>query len=217
LGRGHHRNKGLLARLRSCSHSHQHAWRVPDDINNAAFPGAGAIGLSADEKLAYERCSSYIKRVLDTLPARVAAAGQCTEIADSPVGLAAYFLDTDARSYELIARSLPDSLRAHARRHPSTTSRSPGYEHGASGARLYGKQTRVFQRQSVSIPVAVSVFPDELYPAPRAGQSGVSQTGPLKQVEKRRPLCGLELPQLLSDEGRTGFRSLREVVLAKTG
>ena len=47
-------------------------------------------------------------------------------IADSPVGLAAYFLDHDARSLELIARVLTESLMASRATTSSTTSRSPG-------------------------------------------------------------------------------------------
>jgi hypothetical protein len=47
-------------------------------------------------------------------------------IADSPVGLAAYFLDHDARSYELIARVFDGQPRASRATTSSTTSRSPG-------------------------------------------------------------------------------------------
>src|SRR6185436_11446361 len=78
---------------------------IPLDIDKAAYSGAPApAGLSADEKGAYERLSSvYAKGIgygfqLGLRPQTMYG------IADSPVGLAAYFLDHDARSYELIAR-----------------------------------------------------------------------------------------------------------------
>src|SRR2546423_5847659 len=78
---------------------------IPLDIDKAAFSGAPApAGLSADEKLAYDRLSFvYAKGIgygfqLGLRPQTMYG------IADSPIGLAAYFLDHDARSYELIAR-----------------------------------------------------------------------------------------------------------------
>src|SRR5881398_1156263 len=78
---------------------------IPVDIDKAAFSGAPApAGLSADEKVAYERLSFvYAKGIgygfqMGLRPQTLYA------IADSPVGLAAYFLDHDARSYALIAR-----------------------------------------------------------------------------------------------------------------
>ena len=77
----------------------------PADIDEAAFSGAPApAGLSADEKLAYERLDFvYAKGIgygFQMGPRPQTLYG----IADSPVGLAAYFLDHDARSSELIAR-----------------------------------------------------------------------------------------------------------------
>jgi hypothetical protein len=100
---------------------------IPADIDEAAFSGAPAPGgLSADEKLAYERLSFvYAKGIghgfqMGLRPQTLYA------IADSPVGLAAYFLDLDARSLELIARVLTESLMASRATTSSTTSRSPG-------------------------------------------------------------------------------------------
>ena len=67
-----------------------------------------------------------------------------------------------------------------------------------------------FNAKGVSIPVAVSVFPDELYPAPaELGTAGASQTDPLQQARQRWSLRGMEKQQLLSEEVRAGFRSLR--------
>src|SRR6195256_4243044 len=78
---------------------------IPLEIDKAAFSGAPApAGLSADEKLAYERLSFvYAKGIgygfqLGLRPQTMYG------IADSPVGLAAYFLDHDARSYAMIPR-----------------------------------------------------------------------------------------------------------------
>jgi pimeloyl-ACP methyl ester carboxylesterase len=79
---------------------------IPADIDKAAFSGAPApSGLTPDEKLAYERLQFvYQKGIgygfqLGLRPQTMYA------LADSPVGLAAYFLDHDQRSYRLIARA----------------------------------------------------------------------------------------------------------------
>ena len=78
---------------------------IPPDIDKAAQSGAPApSGLSADEALAYERLKFvYAKGVaygyqMGLRPQTLYG------IADSPVGLAAYFLDHDAWSYSLISR-----------------------------------------------------------------------------------------------------------------
>jgi pimeloyl-ACP methyl ester carboxylesterase len=81
-----------------------------------------------------------------------------------------------------------------------------------SGARLYwgylGKG--YFNAKGVNIPVAVSVFPDGLYPAP---QSWVEQAYPklihYNKLPKSGHFAAWEQPQLFSEEVRAGFRSLR--------
>ena len=92
-------------------------------------------------------------------------------IADSPVGLAAYFLDHDARSYELIARVFDGQSEGLTRDDILDNITITWLTNtGLSGARLYweilGEGVSSMSRRH--IPVAVSVFPDELYPAPRS-------------------------------------------------
>src|SRR5580693_9201898 len=78
---------------------------VPPDIDKAALTGAPApSGLSADEKLAYERLAFVYAKGIGYGYQMGLRPQALYGIADSPVGLAAYFLDHDARSYELIAR-----------------------------------------------------------------------------------------------------------------
>ena len=90
----------------------------PADIDKAVFSGAPApSGLSADEKVAYERVQFVYKRNRLRVPDG-AATSNVYGIADSPVGLAAYFLDHDARSYEMIARVFAGQRRPHTRRRP---------------------------------------------------------------------------------------------------
>ena len=98
-------------------------------------------------------------------------------IDDSPVGLAAWMLDHDARSYELIARVFNgqqegltrDDILDNVTLYWLTNT-------GVSAARLYWeaahevplRKLAFFAPTGVAIPVAVSAFPDELYQAPRS-------------------------------------------------
>ena len=77
----------------------------PNDIDKAAFSGAPApSGLSADEQVAYERLQFVYQKGIAYGFQMGLRPQTLYGIADSPVGLAAYFLDHDARSYALISR-----------------------------------------------------------------------------------------------------------------
>src|SRR4029450_354917 len=94
-------------------------------------------------------------------------------IADSPVGLAAYFLDHDARSYELITRVFQGQSEGLTRDDVLDNVTITWLTNtGVSGGRLswenWGSSFFVVKGVAATIPVAVSVFPDELYPAPRS-------------------------------------------------
>jgi hypothetical protein len=100
----------------------------PADIDGAAFSGAPApSGLSDDERIAYERLSFVYAKGIGYGFQMGLRPQTLYGIADSPVGLAAYFLDHDARSLELIARaSSMDSRKVSRVTTFSTTSPSPG-------------------------------------------------------------------------------------------
>ena len=81
-----------------------------------------------------------------------------------------------------------------------------------SGARLYweGFGKTGYFCGSVSIPVAVSLFPDELFPAPRTwAERAYPRLIHYNQVEKGGHFAAWEQPKILSDEMRAGFNSLR--------
>ena len=187
----------------------------PDDINNAAFSGAPApSGLSADEKLAYERLQFVYQKGIGYGYQLGLHPQTMYGIVDSPVGLAAYFLDHDARSYELIARVFDGQSEGLTRDDILDNITITWLTNTAlSGARLYWEtwgKLGYFSAKGVSIPVAVSVFPDELYPAPR---SWAEQVFPklihYNKMEKGGHFAAWEQPQLFSEEVRAGFRSLR--------
>ena len=133
-------------------------------------------------------------------------------IADSPIGLAAWMLDHDARSYALIAAAFDG--------HPGGLSRDDVLDNvmlywmsktAISSARLYWEsKLAFFAPKGVTIPVAVSAFPDELYQAPRSWtERAYPKLIYYNRLDKGGHFAAWEQPQLLSEELRAGFRSLR--------
>jgi len=186
----------------------------PADINAAAFAGAPApAGLSADEKVAYDRLQFvYQKGIAYGFQMGLRPQTLCG-IADSPVGLAAYFLDHDARSLELIARVFDGQAEGLTRDDILDNVTITWLTNTAiSGARLYWEYwgKGYFNAKGVSIPVAVSVFPDELYPAPRSwAEQAYPRLIHYNQLPKGGHFAAWEQPELLVAELRTGLRSLR--------
>jgi len=185
----------------------------PDEINSAAFSGAPApAGLSADEKLAYERLQFVYQKGIGYGFQLGLRPQTMYGIVDSPVGLAAYFLDHDARSYDLIARVFDGQSEGLTRDDILDNITITWLTNTAlSGARLYWEnKLGYFNAKGVSIPVALSVFPDELYPAPRSwAERAFPKLIHFNKLEKGGHFAAWEQPQLLSEEIRTGFRSLR--------
>jgi pimeloyl-ACP methyl ester carboxylesterase len=187
----------------------------PDDIDKAASSGAPApAGLSADEKIAYERLQFVYQKGIAYGFQMGLRPQTLYGIADSPVGLAGYFLDHDARSYELISRVFAGESEGLTRDDVLDNITITWLTNtGVSGGRIYWEnwgKYGFFNVKGVKIPVAVSVFPDELYPAP---QSWTEQAYPNLVHYNRLPKGGhfaaFEQPKLLSEEIRAGFRSLR--------
>jgi pimeloyl-ACP methyl ester carboxylesterase len=187
----------------------------PAEIDKAAFSGAPSPSdLSADEKVAYERLQFVYQKGIAYGFQMGLRPQTLYGIADSPVGLAAYFLDHDARSYAMISRVFEGKTEGLTRDDVLDNITIAWLTNTAlSGARLYWEiwgKLGYFNVKGVSIPVAVSVFPDELYPAPR---SWTEQAFPklihFNKVEKGGHFAAWEQPQIFVDEVRAGFRSLR--------
>ena len=186
----------------------------PPDIDGAAFSGAPApSGLSADEKLAYERLQFVYQKGIGYGYQMGLRPQTLYGIADSPIGLAAYFLDHDARSYELIARVFDGQSEGLTRDDILDNITITWLTNTAlSGARLYWEYfgKGYFNAKGVSIPVAVSVFPDELYPAPRSwAERAYPKLIHYNKLDKGGHFAAWEQPQLFSEEVRAGLRSLR--------
>ncbi len=191
---------------------------VPVEVDKAAFTGAPPpSGLSAEEKAAFERIQFvYSKGVaygfqMGLRPQTLYG------IADSPVGLAAYFLDHDAWSYALISRVFAGESAGLTRDDVLDNITIAWLTNTApSGARLYWENKfSYFAVKGVSIPVAVSAFPDEIDLCPRSwAERAYPKLIYYKKHEKGGHFAAFEQPQLLSEDLRAGFRSLRSVAVS---
>jgi pimeloyl-ACP methyl ester carboxylesterase len=186
----------------------------PAEIDAAAFSGAPApSGLSADEKVAYDRLVFVYQKGIAYGYQMGLRPQTLFGIADSPVGLAAYFLDHDARSLELISRVFQGQTEGLTRDDILDNITLTWLTNTAlSGARLYWEYfgKGYFNAKGVSIPVAVSVFPDELYPAPRSWtERAYPKLIHYNKLDKGGHFAAWEQPQSFSEEVRVGFRSLR--------
>jgi pimeloyl-ACP methyl ester carboxylesterase len=187
----------------------------PSDIDQAALAGAPAPpDLSVDEKVAYERLQFVYQKGIAYGYQMGLRPQTLYGIVDSPVGLAAYFLDHDARSYALISRVFSGESEGLTRDDILDNITITWLTNTAlSGARLYWEnwgKLGYFNAKGVSIPVAVSVFPDELYPAPKSwAERAYSKLIHYNKLEKGGHFAAWEQPKLLTSEMRSGFRSLR--------
>jgi len=188
----------------------------PPDIDKAAQAGAPTpSGLSADEKVAYESVRFVYQKGIAYGYQMGLRPQTLYGIADSPVGLAAYFLDHDARSYELISRVFAGESAGLSRDDVLDNVTITWLTNTAlSGARLYWEnwgKFGYFNVKGVSIPVAVSVFPDELYPAPRSwAEQAYPKLIHYNKLDKGGHFAAFEQPKLFAEEVRAGFRSLRK-------
>jgi pimeloyl-ACP methyl ester carboxylesterase len=185
---------------------------VPAEIERSAAIGAPApAGLSAEERSAYDQLDFVYKhvayaRMMGSRPQTL------TGFADSPVGLAAFMIDHDARSYELIARAF-DGQREGLSRDDVLDNITLFWltNTAVSAARLYWEnKLGYFGAKNVTIPVAVSVFPDELYAAPRSwAERAFPKLIHYNRLDVGGHFAAWEQPALFVSELRKGFRSLR--------
>jgi pimeloyl-ACP methyl ester carboxylesterase len=186
---------------------------VPGDIHQAAFSGAPApSGLSAEEKLAYERLVFVFSKGIGYAYQMGLRPQTLYGIADSPVGLAAYFLDHDAWSYALISRVFSGEAAGLTRDDVLDNITITWLTNTAlSGARLYWEnKLGFFNAKGVSIPVAVSAFPDEIDLCPRSwAERAYPKLIHYNKLDKGGHFAAWEQPELFAGELRTAFKSLR--------
>jgi len=186
---------------------------IPAEINKAAAAGGPPpSGLSAEEERAFETVALLYK----TIPTQLfmtAHPQSLYGIADSPVGVAAWLIDHDPASMRLIARAVdgestgltPDDVLDNATLFWLTNTT-------ISAARLYweGFAKTDLGPKNVTIPVAVSVFPDEVYQTPLTwAEKAYPNLVHYNQLDKGGHFAAWEQPDLLVDEMREGLKSLR--------
>jgi pimeloyl-ACP methyl ester carboxylesterase len=201
--------KGLLA-----IHTNM-AGVIPPDVDAAAFSGAPApAGLSAEEKLTFESLQFVYQKGIGYGYQLGLRPQTMYGIADSPIGLAAYFLDHDKRSYELIARVFEGKTEGLTRDDVLNNITIAWLTNtGVSGGRLYWEYfgKGYFNVKGVQIPVAVSVFPDELYAPPRSwAEKAYPKLIHYNKLDKGGHFAAWEQPEAFSEEVRAGFRSVRK-------
>jgi len=188
---------------------------VPPDISKAlAIHAPAPAGLSSEEQRAYEQLSSFNAKGIGYATEMSLRPQTMYGLADSPVQLAAWMLDHDARSYEDISRAFVDGKPV------GNLTRDEVLDNitmtwvtntGISSGRLYWEnKLGFFDIKGAIVPAAVSVFPNELYQAPRSwAEKAYPNLVYYNQVDRGNHFAAWQEPGLFTTEVRAAFRSLR--------
>jgi len=186
---------------------------VPPEIDKAAFSGAPpSPSFSPDEKKAYEQLAFFYKHGLAYALEMGNRPQTLYGIDDSPAGLAAWILDHDLRSYQMMARVFAGQKEGLSR--DDILDNITLYwltNTGVSSARLYWEnKLAFFAPKGVAIPVAVSAFPDDLCPAPRSwAEKAYPKLMHYNLMPKGGHFAAWEQPELFITEVRESFAPLR--------
>src|SRR6266571_16537 len=188
---------------------------APADVAKALASGGPApSGLSMEESRAWEQLKFLYTKGIGYATEMALRPQTLYGLADSPVALAAWMLDHDARSYKDIARAFDGNPVDNLTRDEVLDNITLTWvtNSGVSSGRLYWENTLgFFDVKGVTVPAAVSVFPRELYQAPR---SWAEQAYPnliyFNEVDQGNHFAAWQEPELFSEEIRAAFRPLRE-------
>ena len=190
---------------------------VPPDVSKAlAVGGPPPAGLSPDEKHAWDQLDFFYKNGLGYAIEMNNRPQTLYGIVDSPVGLAAWMIDHDARSEEMIARVFEGKSEGLTKDDVLDNVTLYWLTNTAiSSARLYWDNAHnptggFFDPRGIKIPVAVSAFPDELYTAPRSwAEKAYQKLIYYNKLPKGGHFAAWEQPELFVAEMRAAFQSLR--------
>jgi pimeloyl-ACP methyl ester carboxylesterase len=185
---------------------------LPPEVNRAVALGEPApAGFSDAEKFAYDQ-----RKALNPIGYLIEQARRPQTIgyslAESPVGLAAWLLDHDPHTYEQLARAFDGHPDGDLTREEFLDNITLYWltNTGTSAARLYWENARVVYKGDVSVPVAFTVFPGELWHAPRSWvERAFKNLIYYHEVDKGGHFAAWEQPQLFAQEMRAAFKSLR--------
>ena len=189
---------------------------------SAAVQSGSPSGLDDEETRIYEELSIFFATDAGYAIESATHPQALYAIADSPIGLAAWMLDHDATSMALISRVFVNGAQEGLTRDDVLDNITHYWltNTGVSAARLYWEDRLNFfdpnawptadERAIVDIPVAVSVFPDEIYTPPRSwAEEAYPKLIHYNKLDKGGHFAAWEQPELFSEEVRAGFRSLR--------
>ena len=187
---------------------------VPPEIAALATAGAPAPdGLAPDELRAYEMLRFLYTKGIGYATEMSLRPQTLYGLADSPVALAAWMLDHDAQSYDDIAAAFAGHPVGNLTRDEVLDNVTLTWvtNTGISSGRLYWENTLgFFDVKGVVVPAAVTVFPHELYRAPR---TWTDQAYPklvyFHEVDRGNHFAAWQEPALFTSEVRAGFRSMR--------
>lgn len=185
---------------------------VPAEIFQALQSHTPPAGLSADERYAFDRLDLFFSKGVSYAQQMGQRPQTMYAIEDSPVGLAAWFLDHDVKSYELITRVFDGQTEGLTRDDVlDNITLTWLTKTGVSTSRLYWEnKLPFFVPMGVNVPIAISAFPDELYQAPRSwAERAYPNLIFYNRQERGGHFAAWEQPQLLTNDMRAGFRSLR--------
>jgi pimeloyl-ACP methyl ester carboxylesterase len=195
--------------------------RPPLDVAAAIFGGAPVPeGLTEEERAAFDPFRAQFMK------GYIAEQGQSPQtigysLTDSPVGLAAWMLDHDTDSYKKISRAFVDGEPAGGLTRDRILDNVTLYwltRTGTSAARMYWESLRATAAAAgagqtppaVSLPVGFTVFPGEIFRAPRSWAERVyPNLTYFNEVEKGGHFAAWEEPELFAGEMRAAFKSLR--------
>ena len=186
---------------------------VPPDIDKAIQTGNPLPSdLSADERHACEQLAFFYRTEVGYALEMANRPQTIYAMEDSPVGLAAWLIDHDARSYSLIARVF-DGQREGLTRDDVLDNATLYWltNTAVSSARIYWENKfAFFAPKHVAIPVAVSAFPDEVVQMPRSwAERAYPKLMYYNKLDKGGHFAAWEQPELFAAEVRAGFKSLR--------
>ena len=193
---------------------------VPADVSKALASnvlGAGdpaPTDLSDDEQRAYDRLSFLFTKGIGYALEMGLHPQTLYGLADSPVALAAWMLDHDLLSYLDIARAFEGEPVGNLTRDEVLDNITLTWvtNTGVSSGRLYWENSLgFFDIKGATVPAAVSVFPNELYQAPR---SWTEEAYPnliyFNEVDEGNHFAAWQEPEIFTTEVRAAFRSLRD-------
>ncbi|MGV1760904.1 epoxide hydrolase family protein [Rhizobium sp. A22-96] len=185
---------------------------IPDEIAKLLPDGPAPADLSADERYAWDQLVFFYKHGLGYAQEMVNRPQTLYALADSPIGLAAWMLDHDDRSRALITQVFDGANEGLTREDILDNITLYWLTNTAvSSARLYWEsKLAFFAPKGVELPMGVSAFPDEIYTAPESWtRKAYTNLIHYNRLPKGGHFAAWEQPQLLAEELRATFRTLR--------